>query len=49
MAGNMSGDETAENIDNKFVDVVSGFLLDRDIRDVCTLNEMRSNFPLKYR
>ncbi|CAB4021272.1 Hypothetical predicted protein [Paramuricea clavata] len=49
MAGNMSGDETGENIDNKFVDIVSGFLLDRDIRDVCTLNEMRSNFPLKYR
>jgi hypothetical protein len=38
-----------ENIENKFVDIVSGFLLNRDMRDVCTLNEMRSNFPSKYR
>ena len=45
----MSEDETSENIDNKFVDTVSAFLLNRDIRDVCTLNEMRSNFPSKYR
>ena len=38
-----------ENVGNKSVDIVSEFLLNRNIRDTCTLNEMRSNFPSKYR
>ena len=45
----MSEDEASENIDHKFVNTVSAFLLNRDIRDACTLDEMRSNFPSKYR
>jgi hypothetical protein len=49
MAGNMSEEETGENIDDKFVEIVSGFLLNRHIRDVFTLNELRSNFPSQYR
>ncbi|XP_028411821.1 uncharacterized protein LOC114534557 [Dendronephthya gigantea] len=51
MAGNTSDseEEIQENEENKLVDIVSGFLLNRDIKDVCTLDEMRNNFPLKYR
>ena len=47
MAGNTSADENIDN--NKSAEIVSEFLLDHNIRDTCTLDEMRSNFPSKYR
>lgn len=45
----MSEDKIRKNIANKYVDTVSGFLLNNDIRDVFTLNEVRSNFPSNFR
>ena len=45
----VSEDANEENIKDKYIDTVSRFLLNREIRDVCTLNEMRSHFPSKYR